>query len=171
MISVTNLIDILNKPFLVQWANNLGIKGIKLKDYYKETQKEGNENHNNVENYIKYGNEFPECEKLSKSLEGYEVIGTEIDITNGCINGRIDLVLQKDGFKYIVDFKRNKSIYLSTKLQLSTYKHIYGADYIAYINSGDLQIKIIEIDTEKYFNIIKKLYQIHLTLKEINERL
>lgn len=171
MIAVTKLIDILNKPFLVYWANNLGLKGKNLRTYYKETQSEGNANHNNVEQYLKYGIKFNGWEKLENSLHGYEVIGTEIDVSNGCINGRIDLVLRKNERLYIVDFKRNKEVYLSTKLQLSTYKYLYDAHEVAYINSEDLELKILKIDTDKYFNIIKKLYQIHLSLTELNEKL
>lgn len=171
MISVTKLIDLLNKPFLVQWANNIGLKGINLKDYQKQVQNEGNDNHRKIENFIINGINFEGSEKLSKSLEGFEIIGTEIDVSNGCINGRLDLALKKDNKIYILDFKRNKNIYLSTKLQLSTYKNLFNADYIAYINSDDFKIEILNIDTDKYFNIIKKLYQIHLLLTELNEKL
>lgn len=171
MISVTKLIDILNKPFLLQWANNLGLKGTNLKDYKKQVQNEGNDNHLKIEQYLKNGILFEGWEKLAKSLEGYELLGTEIDVSNGCINGRLDLALKKDGLIYILDLKRNKSVYLSTKLQLSAYKHLYGANKVGFMNTEELQIEILNIDTEKYFNIIKKLYQIHLTLTELNERL
>lgn len=171
MIAVTKLIDILNKPFLLQWANNLGLQGIILKNYKNKVQNEGNDNHLKIEQYLKNGILFEGYEKLAKSLEGYEVLGTEIDVSNGCINGRLDLALKKDGLIYVLDLKRNKSIYLSTKLQLSAYKYLYGANKVGFINTEELQIEILNIDTEKYFNIIKKLYQIHLTLTELNERL
>lgn len=171
MISVTKLIDLLNKPALVQWANNLGLQGTNLKQYRKTVQKDGNDNHLKIQNFLKKGIPFDGSEKLQKSLEGFEFLGCEIDISNGAINGRLDLAFQKDGKRYVVDLKRNENIYLATKLQLSAYKYLYDAHEIAFMNTETMELKVLKIDTEKYFNIIKKLYIIHTTLNELNETL
>lgn len=172
-ISVTKLIDLLDKPALVGWANKLGLKGINLKDYYKQTQEEGNNNHNEVELFLKEGKRFKGCELLEYSLKDFEVVAVEENCSNDFIVGRIDLILKnkKNNLIYVCDFKRNKSIYLKTKLQLSCYKHIIEADKIAYINTDNFNLIEIQIDTNKYFEIVKRLYQIHLLLFDLKERL
>lgn len=173
MIAVTKLIDLLDKPALVGWANKLGLKGIDLKDYYLKTQNEGNNNHNEVELFLKEGKRFQGCELLEHTLKDFEVIGVEENCNNDFIVGRIDLILKhkKTNLIYVCDFKRNKFIYLKTRLQLSCYKHIIEADKIAYINTENFKLVEININTSKYYEIVKRLYQIHLLLKELNERL
>ena len=171
MIAVTKIIDLLDKPALVGWANKLGLKGLSLKEYYSQVTTDGNEKHYEIENYFKYGIEFKGCKVLAENLKDYEVIGVEETITNDFLIGRIDLVLKKDGIVYVCDFKRNKSIYLKTKLQLSTYKEMLNADKICFINSENFKLVEIKIDTLKYYTIVKRLYQIHKLLFELNERL
>lgn len=171
MISVSRLIDLLDKPALLYWANKIGLQGIPIKEYYKRTQQEGTEKHNKIELYLVKGVPFDGCEILDDSLKGYDILGVEYDVDNKYICGRIDLILEKDGIKYVVDFKRNKNIYLKTKLQLCCYKYLYGADKIAYINYDNFKLQVLDIDTEKYWSIIKNLYKINETLKSLNEKL
>jgi len=171
MVSVTKLIDLLNKPALVGWANKLGLKGIDLKDYQSKSKESGNIGHKQVEDYLIKGVKFNGSEKLDKTLKGFNVVGCEVSVDNGFIKGRIDLIIEKNNIKYVCDFKSNKYIYIGTKLQLSAYKHIYNADKIAFINLEDLSLKEIEIDTDYYFEIIKRLYQIHELLIKTNEKL
>ncbi len=83
----------------------------------------------------------------------------------------MDLALEKNGEIYICDFKSNKNIYLSAKLQLSTYKHIYKGHKICYINIHTYKITEIKIETEHYYQIVKRLYQIYELLTKLNERL
>ncbi len=170
-ISVTKVIDLLDKPALVGWANKLGLKGKSLKDYYKEVTEEGNDKHYEIENYLKHGILFDGYEKLNESLIGFEVIAVEHRVENEFLIGRIDLVLKKDNELYVCDFKRNKSIYLKTKLQLSAYKNLLNANKICYINSKDFKIIEINIDTNKYYEIVKRLYQINTLMINLNERL
>lgn len=171
MVSVTKLISILDKPALVGWANKIGLKGINIKDYQSKSKTDGNNIHKQVEDFLNHGIEFKGCEKLKKSLNNYNVLGCEVDVNNGYILGRIDIVLEKDGKKYVCDLKSNKYIYISTKLQLSAYKHLLNADYICFINTEDLELRIIDIDTSKYFEIIKRLYQINKLITSLNEKL
>jgi hypothetical protein len=171
MVSVTKLIDILNKPALINWANKLGLTGVSLKDYQIKSKNKGINKHNEVEEYFKSGKLFNGSDKLISNLKGYEVIGCEVNIDNGYICGRVDIILKKDDEIYICDFKSTNSIYLSTKLQLSTYKHIYNADKIAFINLDNFEIKEINIDTNKYYELVKRLYQINNIITQLNERL
>lgn len=171
MISVTKLINLLDKPALKYWANKQGLKGIDINDYEKKVQKDGNNRHEQIENYINNGTLFDGYEFFNEAIKGFEIIGCEVDLDNGYICGRTDLVLSRNNKVYVVDFKRNKNIYLSTKIQLSTYKHILNADYVAYMNLDDYTLKVLDIDTNKYFYIIKNLYKINRTLNELNEKL
>lgn len=171
MVSVTKLIALLDKPALLGWANKIGLQGIDLKDYQSKSKKDGNEGHNKLERFFKYGEDFEGSDLLKKELIGFTVLGCEIDIDNGFINGRMDLALKKDNEIYICDFKSNKRIYLGTKLQLSTYKHIYNGHKICFINLDNFKIVEIDIKTEYYFEIVKRLYQVYGLLKLLNERL
>lgn len=171
MIAVTRLIDLLDKPGLKYWANKIGLEGVSLKDYEPKVQKEGNIGHDQIEDYLKNGVLFDGFEMLDQALKGYEVLGCEVDCDNGFINGRIDLVLARNNEVFVVDFKRNDKIYISTKLQLSTYKHIIDADHIMYMNIKEMKLKPINIDTIKYYEIVKRLYQIKSIMKELKEEL
>ncbi len=171
MIAVTRLIDLLDKPGLKYWANKIGLKGINLRDYEPEVQSQGNIGHNEIENFIKNGVLFEGYEKFEKAISGFKVIGCEVDCNNGFICGRIDLILEREGKKIVVDIKRNKNIYLSTRLQLSTYKHLISADEIMYMNLDEMKLVSINIDTRKYYQIVQRLYQIHQLIENLNERL
>lgn len=171
MISVTKLLEILNKPNLIYWANKIGLAGININEYQSKSKNEGIENHNQIELFIKQGIRFDGCEIFENEIKDFKIIGVEVDVNNEFINGRIDLILEKENQIFICDFKKNKNVYLNTKLQLSTYKHLYGADKICFINSSDFKIKEIKINTEKYFEIVKRLFQIHQLLTSLNEKL
>jgi len=169
MIATTKLINLLDKPFLKYWANKIGLQGINIRDYEKKVQNDGNVKHSDIEKYIKEGTPFNGCEIFEESISNYEIIGCESEVNNGKIVGRVDLILKRNDEIYVVDFKRSKNIYLSTKLQLSTYKEILKADYIAFMNLENFQLEIINIDTIKYFTIVKRLYQINELLIELKE--
>ena len=171
MIAVTKLIDILNKPALVSWANNIGLKGVNLKDYRKESTTKGTVKHEDVENFLIKGIPFNGSDKLKNTLLGFELVGCEVEAKTNNLIGRIDLVLTKDSKKYVIDFKTSKYIYLSTKLQLSTYKHMISADEIGVIDLTDFNLTILDIDTIKYYTIIKRLYQINELLCQLKEKL
>jgi ATP-dependent exoDNAse (exonuclease V) beta subunit len=171
MIPVTRLIALLDKPALLKWANRIGLQGIDLERYQSESKSKGNTAHNEVERYFKHGELFSGVEKLQASLIGFKVIGCEVNINNGFICGRIDLVLHKNNELYICDFKSSKCIYLSTKLQLATYKHLYKGHKICYINLDTYELVEIKIQTAPYFEVVKRLYQIHELLTNLNERL
>jgi len=171
MVAITKLIDLLDKPALLGWANKLGLKGISLDEYTNSVKLEGTNKHNDIEEYLKNGTYFDGCEKLKYNLSEYEILGIEESINNGKIIGRIDIVLKKNGLIYVCDFKRNKRIYLKTKLQLSTYKEMLNADKICFINTETFEIEEIKIDTIKYYEIVKRLYQIYLLINELKERI
>ena len=170
-VSVTKLISLLHKEGLLKWANKIGLEGINIKDYQSKSKKDGSDKHLKVERFLMFNESFDGCEILRSNLSNYKIIGVEHIIDNGYINGRVDLILENiAGEKIIVDFKSTKGIYLDQKLQLSAYKHIYGAKYIAIIDFDTYQIKPLVIDSEKYFNIIRSLYSIYVNLTQLGEK-
>lgn len=171
MIAVTKLIDLLDKPSLVRWANNIGLKGISLDDYYKESQSKGKEDHKNIENYLKYGKLFVGFEKLEKSLSGYEILGVEKQVGNDFISGRADLIIRDSLGDIVVDVKSSPYVYLKTKLQLCCYASIIGVSRVGVINTETLELKILSINIEKYFDIVRRLFMVNKLLTELNEKL
>lgn len=171
MVSVSKLLNILNKPALLGWANKIGLQGTHIDDYRKESSSKGSLKHKQIEDYLINGVIFEESYKIDNLLNGYRILGVEQDINNGYINGRYDLLLEKDGKKIVIDFKSNAKIYLQQKLQLSTYKELLNADYIGIINFTDWRLDILEIDTDEYYQIIRNLYSIHVTIENLSEKL
>lgn len=171
MVAVTKLIDLLNKPALVYWSNKIGLSGVSLKDYRIDSSNKGTSKHDEVENYIKNGVLFKDYIKLDKVLKDYVVIGCEVEIKTNNLIGRADLILEKENKKYIIDFKSSNNIYLSTKLQLSTYKNMFNADYIGVIDLNNFKLTLLDINTDKYYEIIKRLFQINELLNFLKERL
>jgi hypothetical protein len=77
----------------------------------------------------------------------------------------------KRNVKYIIDFKSSKNVYLSTKLQLSAYKNLANADKIAVLDFKTKKLNELNIETDRYFEIIKYLYKIKTNMNILNERL
>ena len=102
-------------------------------------------------------------------MSGYKIIAVEESFNNGFITCKADLILEKNDKIIIIDFKSSKKVYLEHKIQLSTYKEIFGADEIAVINFIDWTLNYIKIDTRKYYEIAKRLYQISTLLTDLNE--
>lgn len=171
MIAVTTLINILDKPALVKWANKIGLEGVNLKDYRKKSTSKGTIKHSDIENYLLNGVKFKGYERLKKTLEPFEIVGCEVEVKTKELVGRIDLILRRDNITYIVDFKTSKYVYLSTKLQLSSYKHMYNADKIGIISFDHMKLNILNINTQKYYTIVKRLYQINELMRDLKERL
>ncbi len=171
MVAVTKLISLLDKPALVYWANKIGLKGESLCDNRKKTTSKGTKKHELVECFIKKGELFDGVDLFLECIKEFEVLSCEENVGNGFLVGRIDLLLKKNGLKYVVDMKSSSKIYLSTKLQLSAYKHMINADMIAVIDLNNFKMTTLNIDTVKYYEIIKRLYQINELLKTLKEKL
>ena len=75
MYSVTKLIDLLNKPFLLKWANGLGLKGLSLDSYMKDKSSSGNNKHKQIEQYFINGIDFDDSYKIEYIKNEYEIIG------------------------------------------------------------------------------------------------
>jgi len=138
---VTTILGILNKPFLVKWANNLGLQGIDSTKYKDKMADIGTITHKMILCYLtkdtldltEYSQQdistaencmlsFLEWEKSHKlepiivetpmASDIYGYGGTPDYI--GLINGRLELM----------DFKTGKAIYEESLYQLSAYRQL-----------------------------------------------
>lgn len=164
--SVTKLIDLLEKPALIKWANKIGLQGIKLDDYRSESRGKGTDYHLAVESFLKYGL-VPEDEMLANNMQNFfkdkEVIAVEQDIENEYFVGRLDIKFKYKDFVFVGDFKSNtKGIYLENKIQLAAYAMIEKC-HICIIHLPDFLFHPVSIDHniyEEFIITLSKLYNL-----------
>lgn len=123
--TVSNLIDLLDKPALVKWANKIGLEGIRLDDYKSKAKESGTDYHLAVENFLKFGmlsgNE-PFDTNMAKFFADKVIIGVEQKIEHEAFIGRYDVKLMWKDFTFVCDMKSNqKGIYTENKIQLAAY--------------------------------------------------
>jgi hypothetical protein len=164
--SVTKLIDILNKPALMQWANKIGLNGINLDDFRRKKMLEGFNLHEQIDRFVKTG----ECFKSQKDENAFldfvkdkKIISTEVNIETEYFIGRYDIKLKYNDLIYLCDFKKDhKKIYFENKLQLVAYRMAEYCDRIAIISIPDFKIIPISIvDYKPYEDILINLSNIY----------
>lgn len=92
--SVTELLDLLNKPALVYWANNLGLKGVKLSDYYQNSKKNGISLHSQIRRYVEEKIPFENLQdqlNFNSFMVGKRIIDFEKEVDTRFFKGRSDV--------------------------------------------------------------------------------
>lgn len=171
--SVSELLKLLDKPALLKWSNDIGLKGIKLEDYRKKSTGDGTNLHNQIEQYFTNGVclENPiHQEALEQMMLGKEFINCEQKIENKWFVGRYDIMLGQETDIFICDFKSSNRIYFEQRLQLSAYQMCFPESKIAVIQIPSFKFTPINIDFEQYQNILKALSYIYTTKYNLNER-
>jgi len=157
--SVTKLIDMLDKPALLKWANKIGLQGIHLDDYRSKSKEDGSTIHEQVENYLKYGiltEDEQLNQKITKFFSDKHIIGIEQPIESDEFIGRYDVKLRWKDFVFVCDFKSSSGVYFETKLQLAAYKMSTECDHVAVINLPDFILRPVDLYPEHY-DFIKTL--------------
>lgn len=154
---VTQVIKMLNKDSLPNWANKIGLHGIKYQDELNRTSKIGTACHDVLEAYFSRNRlavlDFDELDITSNSdklevrraLESFfswyqeftkkrpfNVLRTEQVVVGDYVGGTIDVLLEgwKDPNKVIIgDYKTSSGFYMTQFLQLSAYVMIYEEVY------------------------------------------
>ncbi len=162
--SVTQLIEMLDKPALMKWANKIGLEGIKLDDYKSKAKEQGISIHESVENYLKFG--LPsEDEGLNSKMKNFfadkEIIGIEQSIETDYFIGRYDIKLKWKGFQFICDFKSNSGVYFETKLQLSAYGMAEQDSHIAVIHLPEFLLRPVTLDEKLYGDFLINLSNLY----------
>lgn len=161
--TVTQLINLLDKPGLLKWANNIGLQGIKLDDYRKNSKGNGISLHRQIQMFVENKIPFENVEhqnKFDQFILNKEIIDLEKNIETDWFIGRYDAKIKCGERKIICDFKSGSSIYLEQKLQLSAYKMAHPDCEIAIVQIPDFIFKPIEIDFKKCELILKCLHKI-----------
>jgi hypothetical protein len=170
--TVTQLLSLLNKPALMNWANKLGLEGINLKDYQAKSKANGINLHKQIEAFEMLNIPFEQVDvqdKYINFMENKYIINMEQNIETAYFSGRYDAKMLIDGDDYIVDFKSSSAIYLENKLQLTAYKMANVDCNIAIIEIPGFILKPINIDFSKYSKILQCLSQIWHLKNELGE--
>lgn len=134
--SVTTVLGIVSKPYLLQWANNLGLKGTTIEENRAYITGIGQIVHSQIESVFRGENVdlrgFSEKQiKVSNgcfekfalwSLE-HDIIshGVEISMSSEKYGGTLDAILTIDGVPTIVDWKTSMKMEKEYFSQLSAY--------------------------------------------------
>lgn len=165
--SVTELIQLLDKPALLSWANKLGLQGKKLEDERQKYLSRGTSLHKQIENYHLMAQDFEDMDFQQRYIEfmsDKHIISIEKKIETEHYQGRLDTYFVWNGDYYVADFKTNQSnIYLENKLQLVAYKKaLMNCNKMAIISIPDLKIIPVDIkDTKPYEEILTALSVIY----------
>jgi hypothetical protein len=164
--SVTKLLDLLNKPRLIDWANKIGLQGIEVNEYRKNKLSSGTNLHSQIEQFLKNKINFSDSLVQFRAeclFEEYEVLGIEQPIETEYFIGRYDIKLKKDNIVYLCDFKSNHTKhYLENYLQLCAYKMASSSDRIAIISIPDFTFMELELkDFSTYEQILINLSNIY----------
>jgi len=174
--TVSQLLDLLNKPALMKWANKIGLEGTLLEDYYKKSKAKGTSLHLQIEEYLKNKKPFADIaiqQEFETFLQRYNVVSFEQSIETEWFIGRYDIILRKDNdlnTVYLCDFKSNTGVYFENKLQLVAYRMALPYENVKYavIEIPSFTLKEIEIpDQESYKSILKNLSSIFITKSQL----
>lgn len=145
--TVSQLIDLLNKPALMKWANKIGLEGVRLEDYKKKSGDDGDNIHKQIENDLKHGIPFDNA-AFQAFKARYTVERVEPVIECEHYRGRADVVMKRDNLLYLFDFKHANAIYFEQKLQLVAYKRILKVDRVGIVNTTYFTENIVDLTPE-----------------------
>lgn len=168
--SVTNLIDMLDKPALMRWANKIGLEGVKLDDYKSKSKENGSQTHEAIENYLKF-NLLPDDELLSDRIQKFfsdkEILEIEKTIETEYFIGRFDIKLKWRDIVFICDFKANGKVYFETKLQLAAYRMAETCDHLAVIHVPEFLIRPVDVNASLYEDFLVHLSKLYILKNKI----
>ncbi len=138
---VTTILGVLNKPALVPWANNLGLQGIKVREYVDDKAAIGTLAHQMIADHLRKvctdTSEYTakQIDQAENSVLSYlewekdkeiKPIAIEEPIVSGGyrFGGIIDCLAVIDGDVTLLDFKTGKAIYPEMFYQLAAYKQL-----------------------------------------------
>jgi hypothetical protein len=169
--TVTQLIDLLNKPNLIKWANKIGLDGISLDAYRAEKMKSGTSMHRQIEDKVRFGKEIEDLTLRHAYIDftkNFTVLECEKSIETDYFKGRLDLIVRRNGKEYVCDLKSSSGLYFENKLQLAAYKMAHPKNEIAIIHLPNLTFEPVNIDFAKYCDfliLLSKLYMLKNELK------
>lgn len=170
--SISNLLQLLDKPALLKWANKIGLEGTRLDEYQSKSKANGNSYHNQVEDMIKHNKEIEDPylrQQYHLFFDSSEILESEKIVKGEHWQGRFDIKFKRNGVTYLCDFKSNaKRVYLENKLQLVAYSELEKVDAIGIISLPDFKYYPVQIKNRKpYVGILRALSHIYQCKLEI----
>lgn len=189
----TTITGLLNKPFLITWANRLGLDGIDSTKYRDEAADIGTLAHAMIQAHLQ-GEEldFTQYSPLQVDLASNAVLSylewekqhiiepiiCEVPLVSDkkLYGGTIDCYCILDGEYTLLDFKTGKAIYDEFFVQLAAYKellieHGHRVDKCRILRIGRDETEGFEersvTATDKYFGIFESLLRIYGLKKEL----
>lgn len=189
----TTITGLLNKPFLITWANRLGLEGIDSTKYRDEAASIGTLAHEMVQAHLQ-GYELDTSTYSQRDIDlaenalikfyGWEKEHTiepiicEIPLVSEKhrYGGTVDCYCKLDGVPTLLDFKTGKAIYPEMFFQLAAYEellkeHGYPVEQRRILRIGRDETEGFEErsipDTGKYFDIFKHLLSVYYLKKEL----
>lgn len=165
--SLTELLEMLNKPALVYWANNLGLRGVSLQKHKQELRETGTSLHKQIRGYVEKGEPFENpnhTERWQLFCQNKEILSVEKRIETEWFVGRYDVKLRIADTTYLCDFKSSKGrkVYFENILQLVAYRMAEPDCKIAIIKIPDFELIPIHItDFEVWESCIKCLHYLY----------
>ena len=189
----TTITGLLNKPFLVTWANRLGLEGIDSSKYTDEAATIGTLAHALIQAdlqddtidrdaYSKHQMDQAENAVLSffewKKRHKIEVVFCEEKMVSDTMKfgGTVDCYCILDGKPTLLDFKTGKAIYEEYFVQLAAYAELlkengHPVEEVRILRVGRDETEGFEersvADTRKWFEIFKRLLDVYYLKKEL----
>lgn len=189
----TTITGLLNKPFLITWANRLGLEGIDSSKYTDEAAQIGTLAHAMIEAdlqgvnidwnlYSQQQRDLAENALISfyewKGRHQIDPIFCEKQMVSDKLlyGGTVDCYCMLDGVATLLDFKTGKAIYDEYFVQLAAYAELLKeaglpVDQVRILRVGRDETEGFEErsvpDTSKYFKIFRNLLEIYYIKKEL----
>lgn len=189
----TTITGLLAKPFLITWANRLGLAGIDSTKYRDEAADIGTLAHAMIQAHLQreemdLAHYSPlQVDLASNAVLSYlewekqhslELILCEVPLVSdkNLYGGTIDCYCKLNGEYTLLDFKTGKAIYDEFFVQLAAYKellveHGYRVDKCRILRIGRDETEGFEeraiSETDKYFGIFESLLRIYGLKKEL----
>lgn len=173
--SVTELLSLLDKPALLGWANRQGLLGVDISKARKKWLFDGTSLHKQIERFHKDGEAFDrdtDQENYLRFMEGKTILELELPIETEYFQGRLDCLLESDGNRILIDFKKKTKgrVYLENILQLVAYGMAVECHSFAIVAIPSFEMIKVDIgDRKPYEDIIKALSVIYNSKKLIEK--
>ena len=168
--TVTKLLSLLDKPWLLKWANKIWLEWIHIDDYKKNSTKKWTSLHNQIEMYIKSWTPFQDIEiqkNFDKLFKDKSILIVEENIETEYFIWRLDLKIHgKENYK--CDFKSSSWVYFENKLQLAAYRMANPWYKIGIIEIPSFIFKPLDIDQKLYEEILINLSNIWIVKEKLN---
>lgn len=190
---VTTITRLLNKPYLITWANKLGLEGIDSTKYRDEAAEIGMLAHAIIQAHLaKEELDYREYSSIQKDLAENAVLSfleweknhriepilleEALVSDNKEYGGTVDCYCKLDGGATLIDFKTGKAIYEEYFVQVAGYAELlkekgHRVEKIMILrvgrdNTEGFETRIVT-DYSKYYEIFESLLHIYKLKKEL----